>query len=229
MNPDVTVDQFDHVVRNIKSCNTLRLSDNELPAEGKNHNNTLYISMGCEKDSLSHVLVDTDSSLNLMPKITLAKLSYIEVDIKPSDVMVKAFDGFRRAVMGEIVLLMMVGPQQSQILFQVMEINPNYISLLGRPWIHDAGAVTSTLHQKLKFVQNGKLVIIYGEQVLMISKLSAFKYIDIEEDVVITRFQGLEIENAVKIEDLDKEVKVGTSMTSLKDAQQVVASGQTSG
>ncbi|XP_050889460.1 uncharacterized protein LOC127094709 [Lathyrus oleraceus] len=110
INPDVTVDQFDHVVGNITSCNTLRFSDNDLLTEGKNHNNALYISMGCENDSLSHVLVDTDSSLNVMPNITLAKLSYIEANIKPSDVVVKAFHGSRRAVMGEIVLPMMVGP-----------------------------------------------------------------------------------------------------------------------
>ncbi|XP_050897725.1 uncharacterized protein LOC127104588 [Lathyrus oleraceus] len=161
VNPDVTVDQFDHVVGNTTSCNTLSFSDNELPTKGKKHNNTLYISMGYEKDYLSHVLVDTDSSLNVMPKITLAKLSYIGVDIRPSEVVVKAFDGSRKTVMGEIVLPMMVGPQQFQILFQVKDINPGYSCLLGRPLIHDAGVVTSILHQKLKFIQNGKLAIVY--------------------------------------------------------------------
>ncbi|KAI5384654.1 hypothetical protein KIW84_071602 [Lathyrus oleraceus] len=49
-----------------------------------------------------------------------------------------------------------------------------------------------------------------------------------EEDAVITQFQGLEIANAVRVEDLDEE-KVGSYMASLKDAQQVVASGQTLG
>lgn len=91
VNPDVTVDQFDHVVGNITFCNMLSFSDNELPAEGKKLNNALYVSMGYEKDSFSHVLVDTGSSLNVMLKITLAKLSYIGADIKPSEVVVKAF------------------------------------------------------------------------------------------------------------------------------------------
>lgn len=168
------------------SYNTLSFSNNDLPAKGKTHNNTLYISMGYEKDSLSHVLVDTVSSLNVTPKIMLAKLSYIGDDIKTNEVVVKAFDGSRRTVMGEIVLPMMVGPQQFQILFQVMDISPSYNCLLGRPWIHDAGAITSTLHQKLKFIQNGKLAIVYGEQVLTISQSSTFRYIGVEEDVVIT-------------------------------------------
>lgn len=172
-----------------------------------------------KKISLSHVLVDTgSSSLNVMPKITLAKLSYIDAGIRPNNVVVKAFDGFRRTVMGEIVLSMIVGSHQFEILFQVMDINLGYSYLLGRPWVHDAGAVTSTLHQKLKFIRNGKLAIVYGEQVLMISQLSTFRYIDVEEDIIITHFQGLEITNAVRIEDLDEEDKIGTSMASLKYA-----------
>lgn len=110
VNPDVTVDQLNHVVGDIMSRNMLSFSYNELLVEGKNHNNALYISMGYEKDFMSHVLVDIGSSLNVMPKITLAKLSYIKADIKPRDVVRKAFAGSRRDVMGEIVLLMMVGP-----------------------------------------------------------------------------------------------------------------------
>src|SRR4051812_28257377 len=61
-------------------------------------------------------------------------------------------------------------------------------NLLGRPWIHEAGAVTSTLHQKLKFVTNGKLVTISGEQALMVSHLSNFSVIS-ADDVEGTTFQ----------------------------------------
>jgi hypothetical protein len=46
-----------------------------------------------------------------------------------------------------------------------MDIHPAYSYLLGRPWIHEAGIVTSILHQKLKFVKNGKLMIVGGEKV----------------------------------------------------------------
>lgn len=69
--------------------------------------------------------------------------------------LVKAFDGSRKNVLGEVDLPMTIGPKNFLITFQVMDINASYSCLLGRPWIHDAGAVTSTLHQKLKFVKNG--------------------------------------------------------------------------
>ena len=65
---DVTVDQFDHIVANITSCNNLSFCDEELPEEGRNHNLALHISMNCKDDALSNVLVDTGSSLNVLPK-----------------------------------------------------------------------------------------------------------------------------------------------------------------
>ena len=73
-----------------------------------------------------------------------------------------------------------------------MDIHPAYSCLLGRPWIHEAGVVTSTLHQKLKFVKNDKLVIVGGEKVLLVSHLPSFSYVE-DEDEVGTPFQALSI------------------------------------
>ena len=76
-----------------------------------------------------------------------------------------------------------------------MDIIPAYSYLLGRTWIHEAGAVTSTLYQKLKFVREGKVVIINGEHALLISHLSSFSIVEEDEVVVRTQFQALSIDN----------------------------------
>src|ERR1051325_3749090 len=114
--------------------------------------------MMCQSDYLSNILVDTGSSLNVMPKTTLARLAYKGTPMKFNDIMVRAFDGSRKSVIGEVDLPMTIGPHTFQITFQVMDVPAAYSCLLGRPWIYEAGAVTSTLHQKLKFTVNGKLV-----------------------------------------------------------------------
>ncbi|KAI5430942.1 hypothetical protein KIW84_035185 [Lathyrus oleraceus] len=95
---DVTVDQFDHIVANITSCNNLSFYDEELPEEGRKHNLALYISMNCKEDALSNVLVDTGSSLNVLPKSTFSKLSYQGAPMRYSGVIVKAFDGSRKTL-----------------------------------------------------------------------------------------------------------------------------------
>ena len=77
-------------------------------------------------------------------------------------------------------LLVKICLSDFQVTFQVMDIHPSYNCLLGRPWIHQAGAVTSTLHQKLKFVKNDKLAVVGGEKALLVSHLSYFFYVDAE-------------------------------------------------
>ena len=52
----------------------------------------------------------------------------------------------RKTVIGEVDLPVKIGPSDFQITFQVMDIHPVYSCLLGRPWIREAGDVTSTLH-----------------------------------------------------------------------------------
>ncbi|GAU43712.1 hypothetical protein TSUD_179950 [Trifolium subterraneum] len=177
---DVPLGQFGSIVWNVTACNNLSFSEEELPEKGRDYNLALHISVICKSDSLSNVLVGTGSSLNVMSKITLDKLAYRGAPLRPSALIVKAFDG----------------------------------CLLGRPWIHEAGAVTSTLHQKLKFVREGKLVIVNGEEALLVSHLSAFSYIgaDVEDG---TAFQGLSIEEG-SLE------KAKAPMKSVKDAQKVI-------
>ncbi|XP_050890264.1 uncharacterized protein LOC127095644 [Lathyrus oleraceus] len=97
----ITVDQFDGVVANITACNTLSFSGEELLEDGQNHNRSLHILVKCKDDAFARVLVDTGSSLNVMPKRTLAKLSYQGLAMKPSALVVKAFDGSKRNVIGE--------------------------------------------------------------------------------------------------------------------------------
>lgn len=215
---DVTVGQFGGIVGNITACNNLSFSDEELPAEGRNHNRALHISVNCKTDALSKVLVDTGSSLNVLSKITYAQLAYQGAPLRRSGVMVKAFDGSRKDVLGEVVLPITVGPQVFQVNFQVMDIQASYSCLLGRPWIHEAGAVTSTLHQKLKFVKNGKLVTVNGEEALLVSHLSSFSFIG-ADDVEGTPFQGFTIE--------DKSTKRNEAfISSLRDAQKVIQAGE---
>ncbi|XP_050909412.1 uncharacterized protein LOC127123212 [Lathyrus oleraceus] len=210
---DVTVGQFDGIVANIIACNNLSLSNEELSEEGRSHNMALNISINCMNDSLSSVLVDTGSSLNGMPKSTLSRLSFQGAPMRSSGIIVKAFDGSRKTVIREVNLPMTIIPHTFQIIFQVMDIEVAYSCLLGRPWIHEVGAVTSTLHQKLKIVKNGKLGTVCGEKTLVVSHLSSFSYLEPEEDVG-TQFQALSL--------TDKDVKRGVSISSFKDAQRLV-------
>lgn len=138
----------------------MRFNNDELRLEAQTHNKALHKSVKYYDNLLLRVLVDTGSSLNALPKNTLGKLNTVRTSMKASILLVRAFDGSKRMVIIEVNLPIMVGPYTFLITFQVMNINPSYRCLLRRPWIHAAGVVTSTIHQRLKFIVDDKLIII---------------------------------------------------------------------
>ncbi|XP_050893409.1 uncharacterized protein LOC127100312 [Lathyrus oleraceus] len=156
---DINVIQFDDVVANLNASSCLMFTDDDLPPNGREHNMALHISIKCTDVTLAPVLVDTGSSLNMLPKTTLAQLNIKGAQMRPNALIVKAFDGSKQTVIGEIDLPILIGPQTFRINFQVMDIRPAYSCMLGRHWIHATGVITSTLHQKLKFVTSGKLAL----------------------------------------------------------------------
>ncbi|XP_071926140.1 uncharacterized protein [Coffea arabica] len=113
---------------------------------------------------ISIVLIDNGSTLNICPWSTLEKLGLQDIKLRPSGIIVRGFDGAQREPIGEVDLVVEMGPAQFQIACQVMHFPSIYNILLGRPWIHKSGAVPSSLHQMLKFIVNDKLITIFAEE-----------------------------------------------------------------
>ena len=134
---------------------------------GKNLNKVLHVSIECKGTTLAHVLVDTGSSLNVLPKGALDRLDCEGLVLKPSDIVVRDFDGSKKIVHRDVDLPIKVGSHIFNSTFYVMDIRPAYSCLLGRSWIHGAGAVTSILHQKIKYQVKGKIVTVCGEEEFM--------------------------------------------------------------
>lgn len=126
---DITVGQFDKEVKNITSGDFLGFNDEEIPSEGNTHNKALHISLRCVNTLLSRVLVDIGSSLNVIRKTTLIKLSLYEISMKLITLIVKEFDGLRQAIIWEVDLPIRIGPTTFTFTFQVMDIHPAYICL----------------------------------------------------------------------------------------------------
>ena len=225
---DTTIDQFEVFISSLAANNGLGFSDADLSPARRKHNKSLHISVECKGITLSHVLVHTGSALNILPKIAFDRLDVEGLVLKPSDIIVRAFDGSKRTVLGELILPVKVGSQTFDSTFFVMDIRPAYSFLLGRPWIHGAGAVTSTLHQKLKYPVKGKVVTVCGEEEYMVSHLQSFRYLEMEGEFFETPCQAFEI--VPRVMPVDSPVTPGVTqvpprMVSLKDAQAAVEEG----
>jgi len=142
---DIFVEGFEGIITNISANNYLTFANEEIPIEGRGHNRALHVSVKCLDHIVAKVFINNDSSLNVMPKSTLDKLPFNASHLRPSSMVVWAFDDSRHDVRGEIDLPIQIGPYTCQITFQVMDINSAYSCLLGQPWIHSVGVVPSTL------------------------------------------------------------------------------------
>ena len=76
--------------------------------------------------------------------------------------------------------------------------------MLGRPWIHIAGAVPSILHQKIKFVIKGQLVCIAAEEDMIAAASSGAPYVEADKKVMECSFRSLEFVNAMYMKEKAK-------------------------
>ncbi|RDY07339.1 hypothetical protein CR513_08569, partial [Mucuna pruriens] len=127
---DITPAKFWCIINNISMSRHLPFSEEEVLVEGKNHNQSLHSAVLTQRHA----------------KTTLDKLCSPGTFLRNNPVVVRAFNGSKREVMGEITLPIRIGPTTFDITFQVMDIRLAYSCLLGRPWIHAVGAVPSSLH-----------------------------------------------------------------------------------
>ena len=121
--------------------------------------------------------------------------------MKKSQMIVRAFDDTKRGVFGNIELPVQVGPCTFNSEFIVIDINPSYNCLLGRLWIHMAGVMPSTFHQKVKFIANENLINVVAEENMVATTTVSTSYIEVKKDATECSFRSFEIATAINTKD----------------------------
>ena len=58
------------------------------------------------------------------------------------------------------------GSETVEVDFIVVDAYSPYTAIVARPWLHTLGAVSSTLHQKIKYPSGGQIEEILGDQTM---------------------------------------------------------------
>ena len=99
--------------------------------------------------------LDLYKGLNLKPE-----------DLSKYDSPLVGFDGRTVIPQGMIKLLVQVGNEVVQVNFIVVEAYSPYTAILARTWLHAMGAVSSTLHLKVKHPTKGRVGELVGSQTM---------------------------------------------------------------
>ena len=85
-------------------------------------------------------------------------------DLTAYDSPLVSFEGKTVTLRGQIRLPIQTGSDVVEVDFIVVDAYSPYTAIMARPWLHALGAVSSTLHQKVKYPSDGQVKEIVGNQ-----------------------------------------------------------------
>ncbi|XP_030926244.1 uncharacterized protein LOC115952984 [Quercus lobata] len=151
-----------------KKGNSLMLgfSDEDKIGTIQPHDDALVVTLKIGGFDVKRVLVDPDSAMEVMyPDL------YKGLNLKPDDLMAYdspfvSFEGKTVTPKEQIRLPIQTGLEVVKVDFIVVNAYSPYTAIVARPWLHALGAVSSTLHQKVKYPSGGQVEEIGGDQAM---------------------------------------------------------------
>ena len=124
-------------------------------------------------------MIDPGASVNLLTLKTLRALALDVQYLDKSKVFLQGFNDQGQRTLGSLVLPIQFGELYTEARFHVIEADVSYRALLGRPWIHEYGIIPSTLHQCMKYIQNGEECRIDGDiNPFLVHEIDPFAQLD---------------------------------------------------
>ena len=115
---------------------------------------------------MKRVMVDPGSAAEIMYPDLYKGLSLRTVDLTPYSSPLVSFEGKVIVLKGQISLHVHTGLETVEVDFIVVDAYSPYTTIIARPWLHTLGAVSSTLHQKIKYPSGVQIKEILGDQTM---------------------------------------------------------------
>ena len=144
----------------------LGFSDEDKVGTIQPHNDALVVTLRIVGFDVKRVLVDQGSAIEVMyPDL------YKGLNLKPEDLMAYdspliSFEGKTVTPRGQIRLPIQIGSDVVEVDFIVVDDYSPYTAIVARPWLHALGAISSTLHQNVKYPSEGQVKEIVGNQTM---------------------------------------------------------------
>ena len=130
---------------------TLSFSNEDKNGTIQPHDDALVVTLKIRGYDVKRVMVDQGSGVEIMyPDL------YRGLNLKPEDL--TAYDSPLVSFVGKVVipksqirLPMQAGSKVVEVDFIVVDSYSPYTAIVARPWLHALGAVSSTLHLKVKY------------------------------------------------------------------------------
>ena len=128
------------------------------------YDDALVITLRIRGYDVKRVMVNQGSAVEIMYLDLYKGLNLKPGDLTPYNSPLVSFEGKLIILKGQIRLPMQTGSEVVEVDFIVMDAYSPYTAIVARPWLHTLGAVSSTLHQKVKYPSESQIKEILGDQ-----------------------------------------------------------------
>ena len=123
----------------------------------QSHNDALVVTLKIGGYDVKRVMVDQGSGVEIMYPDLYRGLNLKPENLTTYDSPLVSFDGKVVIPMGQIRLPVQAGLEVVEVDFIVVDAYSPYTAIVARPWLHVLGAVSSTLHLKMKYPSGDRI------------------------------------------------------------------------
>lgn len=144
----------------------LSFSDDDKVGTIQPHDDTLVVTFHIRRYDVKRVLVDQGNGVEIIyPNL------YKGLNLKPNDLVsynspLVGFDGKTITPKDLIKLPVQAGAEVVKVDFIVVDAYSPHITILARPWLHNIGVFSSTLHLKVKYPSRDHVEELIGSQAM---------------------------------------------------------------
>ena len=133
----------------------LGFSDEDKIGTIQPYDDTLVVTLRIGGYDVKRVLVDQGSAMKVMYPDLYKGLNLKPEDLSAYDSPLVSFEGKTVTPKGQIRLPIQTGSDVAEVDFIVVDAYSPYTTIVARPWLYALRAVSSTLHQKVKYPSEG--------------------------------------------------------------------------
>ena len=128
------------------------------------HDDALVVTLRIGGYDVKMIMIDQGSAAEIMYPDLYRGLGLKLENLTTYSSPLMSFEGKMVVPKGQIRLPVQVSTYVVEVDFIVVDAFSPYTAIMGRPWLHTLGTVSSTLHQKVKYPSGDQVLKIVGSQ-----------------------------------------------------------------
>ena len=142
----------------------LSFSDEDKIGTIQPYGDALVVTLRIGGYDVKRVMVDQGNCVEIMYPDLYKGLNLKPEDLTAYDSPLVSFDRKVITPKGQIRMLVQAGLEVVEVDFIIVDVYSPYIAIVAKPWLHTLGAVSSTLHQKVKYLSEDQIEELVGDQ-----------------------------------------------------------------